>query len=123
CTRERAPVTWAMTFFNLGNALRHLGERENDVACLGDAVDAYREALKERTRDHLPRDWARTQLGLGAALYALGQRETGTARTEEAVAACRAALVVFEDAKAAHLVETARRNLAQAEALLAERHG
>jgi hypothetical protein len=50
-TRERAPLSWARTQNNLGNALRILGQREPDDARLDEAVAAYREALLERTRE------------------------------------------------------------------------
>ncbi len=91
-TRERAPLDWAMTQNNLGNALEELGTREKGTARLEEAVAAYRAALQEWTRDRVPLDWARTQTNLGTALRALGERESGTARLEEAVAAHRAAL-------------------------------
>ncbi len=44
-TRARAPLDWAMTQSNLGNALWRLGERESDPARLRKAVEAFREAL------------------------------------------------------------------------------
>jgi hypothetical protein len=39
---------------NLGIALARLGERESGTARLEQAVDAYRDALKERTRERVP---------------------------------------------------------------------
>jgi hypothetical protein len=48
-TRERAPLQWAATQNNLGNALWTLGARESGTARLEEAVSAYREALKEYT--------------------------------------------------------------------------
>jgi tetratricopeptide (TPR) repeat protein len=90
--RERAPLYWAVTQNNLGNALRILGARESGTARLDEAVAAYREALEERTRERAPLDWAATQNNLGVALRTLGERESGTARLEEAVAAYRDAL-------------------------------
>jgi tetratricopeptide (TPR) repeat protein len=62
------------------------------TARLEEAVDAFRDALKERTRERVPLDWAMTQNNLGNALQTLGEREVGTARLEEAVAAYRDAL-------------------------------
>jgi hypothetical protein len=41
------------------------GERESGTGRLGEAVIAYREALKERTRDRVPLHWAATQNNLG----------------------------------------------------------
>jgi hypothetical protein len=66
--------------------------RERHGAPLGQAVVAYREALKERTRERVPLDWAMTQNNLGAALMTLAVRESGTARLEEAIVAYREAL-------------------------------
>ena len=91
-TRARAPLDWATTQNNLGNALLVLGDRESGTARLEEAVAAYRAALEERTRERVPLDWATTQNNLGIALWTLGERESGTARLEEAVAAYRAAL-------------------------------
>ena len=42
---------------------------------LGEAVAAYREALKVRTREQLPQDWAMTQNNLGNALERLRRAE------------------------------------------------
>ena len=91
-TRERAPLDWAMTQSNLGNALLTLGERESGTERLEEAVAACRAALEECTRERAPLDWAMTQNNLGAALWTLGQRESGTERLKEAVAAYHAAL-------------------------------
>jgi tetratricopeptide (TPR) repeat protein len=82
-------------------------------------VTAYREALKEYTRERVPLQWAMTQNNLGNALTRLGERESGTARLEQAVEAYHAALEVLGPAAASYYV--AQRNLARAEALLAER--
>jgi len=84
-TRERAPLDWARTQTNLGNALGALDELE-------EAIAAYREALKEFTRARVALQWATTQMNLGNTLARLGERESGTARLEEAVAAHREAL-------------------------------
>jgi tetratricopeptide (TPR) repeat protein len=73
-TRERAPLDWATTQNNLGNALRTLGERESGTGRLEEALSAYRAALEERTRERVPLDWARTQNNLGTALWRLGER-------------------------------------------------
>ena len=91
-TRARAPLDWAMTQNNLGNALETLGERESGTARLEEAAAAYRAALEEWTRERVPLQWAMTQNNLGLALETLGERESGTARLEQAVAAYRAAL-------------------------------
>ena len=54
---------------NLGNALWTLGRtRERHRRGCEEAVDAYRDALEERTRERVPLDWAMTQNNLGTAL-------------------------------------------------------
>jgi tetratricopeptide (TPR) repeat protein len=82
-----------MTQNNLGAALFRLGERESGTARLQQAVDAYQQALLERTRERVPLDWAMTQNNLGSALAELGQRESGTAHLQQAVAAFQQALL------------------------------
>ena len=58
-----------------GNALRRLGQREDSAARLGEAVAAYREALKELTRARGRFAWALTQMNLGNALKTLRREE------------------------------------------------
>jgi hypothetical protein len=64
---------------------------------------------------------------LGFAFLTLGKNESGTARLEQAVTAYRGALDAFARVGASNYarlnVENARRNLADAERLLAERRG
>jgi hypothetical protein len=62
---------------------------------------------------------------LGFAFLELGKHETSTARLEQAVTAYRGALDAFARVGASNdaRVEHARRNLAEAETLLAERRG
>jgi len=64
---------------------------------------------------------------LGYALLTLGKEENGTARLEQAVAAYRGAVDGLARAGASNYarlnIENARRNLAEAEMLLAERRG
>jgi hypothetical protein len=62
-----------MTQNNLGNALWRLGERENGTERLLEAVEAYRDALREWTRERVPLQWAITQNNLGTALSTLGE--------------------------------------------------
>ena len=90
--REREPLVWAGSQYDLGLALLRLGERESGTAKLEEAVATFREALKEATRERAPLQWARTQIGVGVVLMGLGRRENGTARFEEAVVAYREAL-------------------------------
>jgi tetratricopeptide (TPR) repeat protein len=91
---------WTLTQNNLANALSDQApqaEGAEAVTVLGQAVEAYRQALEIRTREHFPQDWAATQYNLGAALEELGTRsgaEEGRKPLEDAVAAYRSALEV-----------------------------
>ena len=88
-TRERVPLDWAMTQNNLGNALSMLGEREGVTDRLLEAVEAYREALKELT--YSPVDRATTQNNLVTYLRDSATR-SGTGRLLKAIEAYREAL-------------------------------
>ena len=74
CTRERAPLDWAATQNNLGNALATLGKRESGTERLEQAVAAFTEALKECTRERMPLAWAATQNSLDRAIQLLRER-------------------------------------------------
>ena len=82
----------AQTWVILGDSLQILGEEKGEHQAFVEAIQAYREVLKERIRKRVPLDWARTQNNLGNALARLGEWESGTKRLEEAVAAYREAL-------------------------------
>lgn len=90
--RGRAPLDWAVTRSDLGNALAALGEREGRTATLEEAVAIYREALNEFTRESAPLQWAAIENNLGDALATIGKEGSGTLRLEEAVVAYREAL-------------------------------
>jgi hypothetical protein len=71
---ERAPLDWADTQNNLGDALTSVGARESGTANLEEAVAAYRAAPAEWTRDAIPhwhdvasRNLCRLPCRLGAA--------------------------------------------------------
>ncbi len=90
---------------------------EAGAGLLGEAVAAYRAALRVRTEAAHPVDWAMTQNNLGTALQAQGARvggEAGAGLLGEAVAAYRAALRVCTEA--AHPVDwaTTQNNLGAA---------
>ena len=91
-TRGHAPLDWAATQNNLGNALQTLGGRECGVERLEEAVVAYHQALQEMTRERVPLDWATTQNNLGNALGRLGERKHDTKCLQEAEVAYREAL-------------------------------
>ena len=63
-----------MTQNNLGIALAMLRQRETGTERLLEAVEAYRDALKERTRERVPLQWAMTQNNLGNAQALLNER-------------------------------------------------
>ena len=75
------PLDWATTQNNLGIALWRLGERESGTARLDEAVNAFRDALKELTRENAPHYSGITQSNLDRALKLLDAANTkGTAR-------------------------------------------
>ena len=79
-TRERAPLDWAVTQINLGNALqdaRRAGERDRQARGGGRGLSRGAEGKDARAR---AAHWATTQNNLGAALERLGERESGTAQ-------------------------------------------
>ena len=73
-TREHAPLDWAMTQSNLGDALAMLGEREGGTERLEEAVYAYRAALEEIAPESAPFDSAATQSNLDRVLQVLEAR-------------------------------------------------
>lgn len=83
---------WARVQYNMGNALRILGEREDTDDSLLKAVAAYQAALSEQPRERLPLDWANTQSNLGDAFARLGERAGDPAFLIKAIAAYEAAL-------------------------------
>lgn len=115
--RKTMPLEWGRNQHNLGNALQSLGEIETDSAALEEAVETYREALKERTLDRAPIAFAETQKSLGNTLKSLGDRETGTARLQQSLDAFEAALNVSRRHKDPYLWATATKN--QADILVA----
>jgi tetratricopeptide (TPR) repeat protein len=82
------------TLLILADSLQVLGDQSGQNEPLEEAVEAYREALKEYTRERVPLKWAKTQNNLGFALWRLGEREKDAKRLEEAVAAYHEALKV-----------------------------
>jgi hypothetical protein len=61
---EQAPLRWAKTQMNLGNALAMLGERETGTTRLEQALVAYQLALEASPREQAPLEWATTQNNL-----------------------------------------------------------
>jgi tetratricopeptide (TPR) repeat protein len=100
-----------------------LGDRQNSIERLEEAVAACREALKEHTRERWPLSWAMSQMNLGAALSSIGARESGTARLEDAVAAFREALKELARETGSPRTTFAQIKLADALCALGEREG
>ena len=73
------PLDWATTQNNLGNALLWLGQRESGTARLEEAVNAFRDALLEKTHEREPLAWAATHNNLGKTEALLTERLRGRA--------------------------------------------
>ena len=106
----------AVTQSNLGQALRVLGERDNDHDTLVEAVTACRAALNVYTREATPLEWAMASTNLANALAALND----TASIEEAIAIYRDAIAALDGPARLQQRAIARYNLKRAEGRLAE---
>ncbi len=107
--RERVPLDWAMTQYDLGSALQTLGERESGTARLEEAVVAYRASLEERTRESAPLQWARAQHNLAIVLLVLFDRTSNRPFVNGALEAVNDASEEFRKAKAAYEIDKAER--------------
>jgi tetratricopeptide (TPR) repeat protein len=98
-TREGQPFDWARTQNDLGVAYFALAsfqeKTEGQPDLLGKAVDAFNEALKERTRERVPLQWAVTEGNLGDALKRLAERDNQMSTLEMAARAYAEALKAF----------------------------
>ena len=61
-----------------------LGKHESGTARLEEAINAYREALKERSREGVPLQWAASFGNQGFAMMLLADRTNDDARAETA---------------------------------------
>ena len=104
-----------MTQSNLGQALRVLGERDNDRDLLAEAVTACRAALDVYTREATPLEWAMASTNLANALAALND----SASIEEAIAIYREAIATLDGPARLQQRAIARYNLKRAEGRLA----
>ncbi len=92
-SRTDQPRLWADLTLLVGTADWQIGIRTDGDRIhhhLGNAVDAYREALTVYTKDALPQQWATTQNNLGIVLGDQGTRTGGKQGTQllaQAVAA------------------------------------
>jgi len=91
-TPDVAPLDYAMTQNNLGNAYRRLAEHEDPVGNLRRAIAAYGEALRFRTPEAAPLDYAATQNNLGVAYRRLAEHEDPVGNLRRAIAAYGEAL-------------------------------
>jgi len=132
-TKEmREDLEWAKTQNNLGNALGMLAECEIQTARLRDAaqsrfekaLQAFDEALKERTREHVPLDWAGTQVNMANAYVGMGlqeNNESGTYNLKQAITRYRNALEVWTPDRTRLLWIKTQTALAQTLTLLGHR--
>lgn len=90
-TRDTAPLAWANTQTNLGNALVRLGDRESSTLHLEEAIVAFRNALAEHSRERVPLDWANTHLNLSLALLALARQKEDQSLYKDAIRSLDAA--------------------------------
>ncbi len=95
-TPEVAPLDYAMTQNNLGNAYADLALHEEPAGNLRRAIEAYKEALHSRTPEVAPLDYAMTQNNLGLAYRQRAELQTDPAQRctdlQAAVKAFREAL-------------------------------
>jgi hypothetical protein len=105
---------------NLGSALwaqAKLAQSSERERLLGEAVAAYRDALKLYGRAARPTRWAMVQSNLGGVLSEQAESVEGDARArllEEAEAACRGALEVYSRTAAPTQWAAAQNNLGAA---------
>jgi hypothetical protein len=92
---ETAPLDWAGTHMNLGNALqlRIDGERSDT---LEESITSQRAALQVRSKQPTPIDWAKAQMNIGNVLRH-HIRGDGSSNLEESTAYYNMALQVCLD--------------------------
>ena len=91
-TPERAPLDYAMTQNDLGNAYRALAAHQDPLESLTKAVAAYQEALRFYSPERAPLSYAMTQNNLGNAYRALAAHQDPLESLTKAVAAYQEAL-------------------------------
>jgi tetratricopeptide (TPR) repeat protein len=93
--RASDPLDWGRSMHNVGSARRSLaGLKNDDAKLLGEAIDAFRQALEVRTRDVAPEQWVMSQKGLADALARLAEQRGDGAMMDEALAAADLVLTV-----------------------------
>ena len=120
--RDRDPDRWASLQNEVGYALTMAGRSENNVARFEEAVPILREAIAVQKKINSVPAVAFTEDSLCDVLTDLGTARKDKALAEEAIAACQDALVIFRDRKMDDLTAGSEKNLAEAQALLADLH-
>ena len=120
--RDRDPERWANVPNEMGDSLTMAGRFENNVAHFEEAVLILREAIVVQKKINSVPAVAFTQDSLCDVLVDLGAARKDKAMAEEAIAACQEALGIFRDKKMDDLAAGSEKNLAEAQALLAELH-
>lgn len=92
--RATSPLEHGTAMNYLGIILHIRGEREHGLHCLGEAMDAFEQALTHWTRDVSADHWAKAQMNLANSTHALAQRDRGNDRIGRAIEAYEAALSV-----------------------------
>ena len=74
-----------------------IGEQSGNSDRIKEAVQAYRETLREWTRERAPRDWATAKSNLALVLARLGKRESGSRNLKEAIASYHEILLEYQE--------------------------
>jgi tetratricopeptide (TPR) repeat protein len=80
---------------NIGQALQELGALQDDPKALGEAANAYKQAISAWPRAEDTADWAVTQQNLGQVLSRLGQMQDDQDKLKAAIAAYRMSLEIL----------------------------
>jgi uncharacterized caspase-like protein len=102
-------------------ALRDFGDFKNSNEALGQAIAAYKEALKLTSKDADVSRWVSIENDLGWALETLGERQSDTAALTEAVAVLQTSINDTPPGTPAADLAVNRLNLANAISVLGQR--
>ena len=96
--------------------MKTLGARDSGTDRLEQAVEAFQQALKERTRDRVPLDWAMTQYNLALTYLTMFEKTAQAAHLDRAQDLLRTAAAEFAAAGASHYVDAVARLQAKIDA-------
>ncbi|MEM3525735.1 MAG: tetratricopeptide repeat protein, partial [Thermoplasmata archaeon] len=96
-TKERYPVEYATTEYNMGIAYAILAKVENRAENCKKAIECYQEALSVLTKERYPVDYATTQNNMGIAYAILAKVENRAENCKKACQAFNEALTVFTE--------------------------